>query len=135
MEDGNIKKNIVIFTILCITLLTISTVNATEIMANNTASDSILYKSDSGTSHVENYDNPQTASEETVVVDDNNDAVEITNSNYKSTNSNNTNVKSIKPLKTTKNEGNKLSYSPEDSDEVTVQIIMIFMMLSMQARK
>lgn len=49
MEDGNIKKNIVIFTILCITLLTISTVNATEIMANNTASDSILYKSDFGT--------------------------------------------------------------------------------------
>lgn len=100
-----------------IALLTISAVNATGIGINDTVSDSEVHES-CGTSHSEDYDNHQTT-EETVAVNDN-DAVGITNS-YKSINSNNTNVKSIKPLKSTKNEGNILSYSPEDGEEVTVR--------------
>ena len=55
----NIQKHVVVFTILLIVLLTVSTVNATDIMANNTVGDYVVHESDYGNSATADDENLQ----------------------------------------------------------------------------
>ena len=105
----NIQKKIVILTILLLTLISISAVNATNAMVNDTISDSVVHESTKNTLH-KSYDNPEPIKENKGSFYDK-DVVETVNSNYSTV--------TQKPLKSHKN-NNIESYSFTSENEVTV---------------